>query len=118
MLFCRAQSGTGKTATYSIGVLQSIDTQTRETQSRLTSTAVLLGKIHSKLVQNGARVALQRSVQRAVSIHYNETECIIILKKLVQGLVKRRIMSGDKCELYLTVNTIYLSVELVVAKIQ
>lgn len=29
----RAQSGTGKTATFSIGVLQSIDVQTRETQA-------------------------------------------------------------------------------------
>jgi superfamily II DNA/RNA helicase len=28
----RAQSGTGKTATFSIGILQSIDTQVRETQ--------------------------------------------------------------------------------------
>ena len=30
--FCRAQSGTGKTATFSISSLQSIDTQIRETQ--------------------------------------------------------------------------------------
>ena len=29
----RAQSGTGKTATFSIGVLQSLDISTRETQA-------------------------------------------------------------------------------------
>mmetsp|Transcript_58487 Transcript_58487/g.102822 ORF Transcript_58487/g.102822 Transcript_58487/m.102822 type:complete len:308 (-) Transcript_58487:581-1504(-) len=77
-------------------VVTLLETQTSETQSRLTSTAVLLWKIHSKLVQNGARVTLQGSVQRAVSVHNNESKCVVVLKKLVQGL----------------------SVELVVAQIQ
>jgi ATP-dependent RNA helicase len=34
---CQAQSGTGKTATFSIGVLQSIDTSTLETQALILS---------------------------------------------------------------------------------
>ncbi|CAD5231592.1 unnamed protein product [Bursaphelenchus xylophilus] len=36
-LIAQAQSGTGKTATFSIGVLQSIDVQTRETQALILS---------------------------------------------------------------------------------
>jgi ATP-dependent RNA helicase len=34
---CQAQSGTGKTATFSVGVLQSIDTSIRETQALILS---------------------------------------------------------------------------------
>jgi len=36
-LIAQSQSGTGKTATFSIGVLQSLDTQTRETQALVLS---------------------------------------------------------------------------------
>lgn len=36
-VIAQAQSGTGKTATFSIGILQSIDTQTRETQALVLS---------------------------------------------------------------------------------
>lgn len=36
-VIAQAQSGTGKTATFSIGVLQSLDTQTRETQALIMS---------------------------------------------------------------------------------
>lgn len=34
---CRAQSGTGKTATFSIAILQGLDTQIRETQALVLS---------------------------------------------------------------------------------
>jgi superfamily II DNA/RNA helicase len=36
-VLCRAQSGTGKTATFSISALQTIDTQVRETQVLILS---------------------------------------------------------------------------------
>jgi len=36
-VIAQAQSGTGKTATFSIGILQSIDTTTRETQALVLS---------------------------------------------------------------------------------
>ena len=43
---CRAQSGTGKTATFSISILQSLDTQFRETQALILSpTRELAGQI-------------------------------------------------------------------------
>uniref|UniRef100_A0A183BY37 RNA helicase n=1 Tax=Globodera pallida TaxID=36090 RepID=A0A183BY37_GLOPA len=44
-IIAQAQSGTGKTATFSIGVLQSIDVQTRETQ------ALILGPTRELAVQ-------------------------------------------------------------------
>ena len=37
MVHFRAQSGTGKTATFSISILQSLDTQVRETQALILS---------------------------------------------------------------------------------
>ena len=36
-IIAQAQSGTGKTATFSIGVLQSVDIKTRETQALILS---------------------------------------------------------------------------------
>ncbi|KAM7289982.1 hypothetical protein ISCGN_030110 [Ixodes scapularis] len=45
-VIAQAQSGTGKTATFSIGVLQTIDTQMRETQALILSpTRELAGQI-------------------------------------------------------------------------
>ncbi|KAL3242287.1 hypothetical protein MRX96_021329 [Rhipicephalus microplus] len=42
-VIAQAQSGTGKTATFSIGVLQTVDTQMRETQALIFATPALGG---------------------------------------------------------------------------
>ncbi len=49
-------------------------TKTRETESRLTTTAVLLGEIDSKFVDDFTRVASESAKKGAVTIHDDETE--------------------------------------------
>jgi len=52
-VYLRAQSGTGKTATFCIGVLQSLDIEIRETQVLIMSPtrelAVQIQKVHRNL---------------------------------------------------------------------
>jgi superfamily II DNA/RNA helicase len=57
-VIAQAQSGTGKTATFSIGVLQSIDVQSRETQALILSPTRELAQQIQKVcvsLENGAR---------------------------------------------------------------
>ncbi len=49
-MIAQAQSGTGKTATFSIGVLQSIDTQIRETQALILSPTRELALQQQKVI--------------------------------------------------------------------
>ncbi|XP_017460570.1 PREDICTED: eukaryotic initiation factor 4A-III-like, partial [Rhagoletis zephyria] len=49
-VIAQAQSGTGKTATFSIGVLQSIDTQIRETQALILSPTRELALQQQKVI--------------------------------------------------------------------
>jgi len=57
---CQAQSGTGKTATFSIGVLQSIDTTLRETQALILSpTRELAQQIQKVMMALGSYMSVQ-----------------------------------------------------------
>lgn len=59
-VIAQAQSGTGKTATFSIGVLQSIDTQTRETQALILSpTRELALQIQKVILAIGEHMNVQ-----------------------------------------------------------
>lgn len=60
--------------------------KTGETKGRLTTTAVLLGQIDGELVNNLARVAAQGTKKSAVTIHDNETELLVRLEELGEGL--------------------------------
>lgn len=55
-IIAQAQSGTGKTATFSIGMLQAIDVQTRETQALVLAPtrelAVQIQKVVCCLLSN------------------------------------------------------------------
>ena len=57
-------------------------TQTRETQRRLTTTTVLLGKIDGELVDDLARVPRESSKQGTVSVHDDEAESRVGLEQL------------------------------------
>jgi len=59
-------------------VVALLHAQTRETQRGLATTAVLLGQVHSELVQDLARVARQRAKQAAVTVHDNEAIPVIV----------------------------------------
>lgn len=50
-VIAQAQSGTGKTATFSIGILQSLDIATRETQALVLSPTRELAQQIQKVVQ-------------------------------------------------------------------
>lgn len=71
-------------------------TKTGETQSGLTTTAVLLWKIDGELVHNVSGVSAQGTEQSSVTIHDDESELLVILEQLGKSL----------------------SVELVVAKVE
>ncbi|KAG0419745.1 hypothetical protein HPB47_003899 [Ixodes persulcatus] len=59
-VIAQAQSGTGKTATFSIGVLQTIDTQMRETQALILSpTRELAGQIQKVILALGDYMNVQ-----------------------------------------------------------
>ncbi|KAI6766521.1 hypothetical protein HG531_011743 [Fusarium graminearum] len=60
--------------------------QTGETESGLTTTTVLLGKIDRELVDNFTGVSAQGSEQGTVTIHDDETELLVGLEQLSQGL--------------------------------
>jgi len=61
-------------------------TKTGETQGRLTTTAVLLGKIDGELLTDITGVAGQSSEEGTVSVHDDETEGLIGLKQLTESL--------------------------------
>jgi len=59
-VIAQAQSGTGKTATFSIGILQSIDTQLHETQALVLSpTRELAEQIHKVMLSLGDFLQVQ-----------------------------------------------------------
>jgi len=58
-------------------VVSLLITETRETQSRLSSAAVLLGKVHSELVHDLTSVARKGAKQGTVSIHHNKSEALV-----------------------------------------
>eukprot|EP00754_Rhynchopus_humris_P023566 Rhum_TRINITY_DN14840_c11_g1::Rhum_TRINITY_DN14840_c11_g1_i3::g.125328::m.125328 len=60
-----------------------LHTQTTETRSRLTTPSVLLRQLNSETVQDLTGVARQRAVQRAVTVHHDETVLVVGLKHLV-----------------------------------
>lgn len=66
--------------------MSSLEAEACETQRRLPSPSVLLGQIHSELVEDLARVSRQCSKQAPVSIHDDEAVPVVGLKELVQGL--------------------------------
>ena len=59
-LFFRAQSGTGKTATFAISILQKVDTQLRETQALVLSpTRELAVQIQKVVLALGDYMSVQ-----------------------------------------------------------
>ena len=61
-------------------------TETGETQSRLATSTMFLGKVDSELVNHLASVARDGSEEGAVSIHDDEPELRIGFEQLLQGL--------------------------------
>lgn len=61
-------------------------TETRETQSGLTTTSVLLGKIDGELVKNLAGVAGEGAKECAVTVHDDEAEPLVGLEQLRKSL--------------------------------
>jgi hypothetical protein len=60
--------------------------QTSETESGLTTTAVLLGKIDGELVDDLTGVSAQGSKESTVTIHDDEAELLVGLEQLGQSL--------------------------------
>lgn len=67
-------------------VVALLHAQTRETQRRLTTAAVLLGQVDRELVDDLARVAGQVAEQGAVAVHDDEAELGVRLEQLGEGL--------------------------------
>lgn len=67
-------------------VVTLLQTQTSETQGRLTTTTVLLGQIDQELVQHCAGVAAHNTEKGTVTIHNDEAELVVTLQQLVQRL--------------------------------
>ena len=61
-------------------------TETGETQRRLTTTTVLLGKIDAELLNDVSGVSTQRAEQCTVTIHDNETELLVRFEQLTESL--------------------------------
>jgi hypothetical protein len=61
-----------------------LETQTGETERGLPSSPVLLGQVHSELVQHLSRVPLQSAVKTTITIHHDKTKLIIILEQLIE----------------------------------
>lgn len=59
--------------------------KTGETKGRLTTTAVLLREIDSKLVGDFARIASESAEEGSISVHHDESETGIGFKKLRQS---------------------------------
>jgi ATP-dependent RNA helicase len=82
-VIAQSQSGTGKTATFSISMLQMIDTQLRETQ------ALVLSPTRELAVQI-------QQVQHKKDIFLSFCFCIIYINSIVKKLVKPIFLPGDK----------------------
>lgn len=67
-------------------VVALLGTETGETESRLSSTSVLLGQIDRELLQHFASVSSERSKQSAVSVHDDKPEFGVRLEKFSEGL--------------------------------
>ena len=65
-------------------VVTFFQSETCKTQGRLSSTAMLLWQVHREFVQDFTMVSLHSSEQRAVTIHDQEPELVIILHELSQ----------------------------------
>ena len=63
-----------------------LETETGETKSGLTTTAVLLGQIHGELVQNFSGVTLECPKERSVTVHDNEAEFVVVREECVERL--------------------------------
>ena len=61
-------------------------TKTGKTKGRLSSTSVLLWKIDGELVHNVSGVSGKGTKKCSVTIHDNETELLVILEELSEGL--------------------------------
>ncbi len=59
-------------------------TKTRKTQSGLTATAVLLGQIDRKFVDNFASIARDRAKEGAITVHDDEAELRVGLQQFLQ----------------------------------
>lgn len=94
-------------------VVSFLEPEAGETQRRLPTSSVLLGKVHCELVQDRACVPLQGRIETAVTVHNNEAEYIIIFKQFIQRLDK-------SVTLLMGINfraSTYLGMKLVVAEI-
>lgn len=60
--------------------------QTGETQGGLTTTAVLLGQVDREFVDDFTGVAREGAEEGAVSVHDDETELLVRLQQLAEGL--------------------------------
>lgn len=67
-------------------VVASLHTQTSETQRRLSSTSVLLGKINAELVDHLARVTGESTVENTVSVHDDEAKLGVGLEELRESV--------------------------------
>ena len=61
-------------------------TKTGKTKGRLSSTSVLLWKIDGELVHNVSGVSREGTEESSVTIHDDETELLVILEELGEGL--------------------------------
>ena len=60
--------------------------KTGETKGRLTTTAVLLREVDSKLVDNLARITGESAEESSISVHHDESKTGIGLEKLRKSL--------------------------------
>ena len=80
--------------------------ETGETECRLTTTTVLLGKIDGELVDDVSRVAAEGAEEGAVTVHDDEAELLVGLEQLGEGLgvelvvteVQRRVDGLERLE--------------------
>lgn len=89
-------------------VVPFFQTKTSETQSRLTTTTVLLGELHAEFVDHLSRVAKNCTEKAAVSVHDDESKLLVILEQFGQSFdvefvvaeVKRRIYGPERLKIY------------------
>mmetsp|Transcript_41110 Transcript_41110/g.98052 ORF Transcript_41110/g.98052 Transcript_41110/m.98052 type:complete len:240 (+) Transcript_41110:743-1462(+) len=67
-------------------VVSLLQSKAGKTQGRLSSSSMLLGQVHCELVQDLTVIPLHPSKQRAVAIHDQESELVVILHELRQRL--------------------------------
>lgn len=73
-------------------------TNTRKTQSRLTTTTMLLRQLDIHPLQNFLSISLQSSVEHTVTINNNKTKLLIIVQYFTKWLsVKRSLTAVSEC---------------------